>query len=174
MGVCRADVENFLKAKKIRFCVDATNKKTIYERNKVRLSLLPLLAREYNPQIINALSDLANTAGEDYEFLSAQAGKQFEKSVKVVGRKVKLDLKSIAGQHPAIIRLVLRQMAENLTKDPSALNFEHIHALEDLAALGRHGVVDLAHHLRAVKTLKYLVGIEIGIGLAFSFVRTSP
>ena len=61
----------------------------------MRLELLPLLAREYNPQIINALSDLAATAGEDYEFLSMHARKQFEKSVIISKRKVKMDLKSI-------------------------------------------------------------------------------
>ena len=37
------------------------------------------LAKEYNPQIINALSDLAATAGEDYEFLSMHARKKFDK-----------------------------------------------------------------------------------------------
>jgi tRNA(Ile)-lysidine synthase len=59
LGLNRSDVEDYLKTKKIPFCTDATNQQTVYERNKVRLELLPLLAKEYNPQIINALSDLA-------------------------------------------------------------------------------------------------------------------
>jgi len=156
MGVNREDVEDYLKAQKIPFCTDATNIQTVYERNKVRLHLLPLLAREYNPQIINALSDLAATAGEDYEFLSMHARKQFEKSVIISNGKVKMDLKCIRRQHPAMLRLMFRQMAESLTKDPAVLTFEHIHALENLAAQSQNATVDLPDHLKAVKTQKFL------------------
>lgn len=156
MGVNRLDVEDYLKAKKIPFCTDATNTQALYERNKVRLHLLPLMAREYNPQIINALSDLAATAGEDYEFLSMHARKQFDKMVIISKARVKMDLKSIRRQHPAILRLMFRQMAESLTKDPGVLTFEHIHALENLAAQSGQGKVDLPHHLKAVKTQKFL------------------
>jgi hypothetical protein len=35
--------------------------------------------------------------------------------------KIKIDLKGIRHQHPAILRLMLRQMAESLTKEPVAL-----------------------------------------------------
>ena len=58
INVNRTDIEDYLKIKKIPFCMDATNQRTIYERNKVRLKLLPLLAREYNPQIIDAFVGL--------------------------------------------------------------------------------------------------------------------
>jgi len=156
MGVSRKDVEDYLRTKKIPYCKDATNLSTKYERNKVRLELLPLLAQRYNPRIIDALSDLAETAGEDYEFLAAHARKQFKKIVIISNKKVKMDLGRSKTRHPAMVRLVLRLMAESLTKDPAALTFEHIHALENLAAEGHHGVVDLPHHLKARKTQRFL------------------
>jgi len=156
MDVSRKDVEDYLKIQKIPFCTDATNRLTVYERNKVRHHLLPLLAREYNPQIINALSDLAATALEDYEFLSMHARKQFEKNAIISKRKIKIDLKSLRRQHPAMLRLIFRQMVESLTKDPAALTFEHIHALENLVAQSGQGTVDLPHHLKACKTQKFL------------------
>jgi tRNA(Ile)-lysidine synthase len=156
MGSTRKEVEDYLKARKVPFCTDATNRLTVYERNKVRLELLPLLVREYNPQIIDALSDLAATAGEDYEFLAVHARKQFKKVVIISGKKVKMDLKKIRHQHPAILRLMFRSMAESLTKDAAALTFEHIQALENLAAADHHGTVDMPHRLKARKTSKYL------------------
>lgn len=156
MGVSRLDVEDYLRGKKIPFCTDATNRRTVYERNKVRLHLLPLLVRKYNPQIINTLSDFAATALDDYEFLSMHARKQFEKNVIISGKKVKMSLKSIRRQHPAMRRLIFRQMAEILTKDPAALDFEHIHALENLAAPSGQAIVDLPYYLKAVKTKKFL------------------
>jgi len=156
LGINRLDVENYLKIQKVPYCTDATNFLTVYERNKVRLELLPLLAKEYNPQIINALSDLAATAGEDYEFLSTQAHKQFEKMVIVSNKKVRMDLKNIKRQHPAMMRLVFRQMVEKLIKDPAALTFEHIHAIENLAAQKSSGTIDLPHHLRVNKGKDFL------------------
>jgi tRNA(Ile)-lysidine synthase len=156
LKLSRFDIEDYLKAKKVPFRTDATNAQVKYERNKVRRRLLPLLAREYNPQIINALSDLAATAGEDYEFLSMHARKQFEKMGSVSRKKVRVDLKGIRRQHPAIMRLIFRQMAESLTRDPAALSFEHIHALENLVAQKNRGTVDLPHHLKAVKNRDFL------------------
>ena len=156
IGLNRREVESYLKAKKVPFCTDATNHQMLYERNKIRHELLPLLARTYNPQIINALSDLAATAGEDYEFLSMQARKHFKKTVTISGHKIKMDLKKIRRQHPAIVRLILRQMVETLTKSPAMLTFEHARALENLLAQSGPGVVDLPHHLRAVKNQKFL------------------
>ena len=156
MGVGRSDVESYLKGQKILFCTDSTNRLMKYERNKVRRDLLPLLAKEYNPQIIHVLSDLAASAGEDYDFISLHARRQFEKTVTVSRQKLKLNLKGIRRQHPAILRLVLRQMAECLTKAPSPLTFEHIRALEDLAVQEDNSVLDLPGHLKAVKTREFL------------------
>ena len=157
MGVNRRDVEEYLKIRKTPFCMDATNRLTKYERNRVRHELLPLLAKEYNPQIINALSDLAAIAGEDYDFISLYAGRQFEKHVMVSNKRVKMDLKNLRRQHPAILRLLLRRMVEGLTGDLAALDFEHIHALENLIAQNSNGRVDLPHHLRADKIQGSLV-----------------
>jgi tRNA(Ile)-lysidine synthase len=156
IGVNRSDVEKYLKIEKIPFCTDATNRQMVYERNKIRHELLPLLARAYNPQITGALSDLAATAGEDYDFLSLYARKQFKKTSIISKRKIKMDLKGIRRQHPAILRLMLRLMAETLGQAPAALTFEHIHALEDLVSQNGPGAVDLPHHLKAVKNQKFL------------------
>jgi tRNA(Ile)-lysidine synthase len=156
IGATRSEIEDYLKSKKAGFCKDPTNRLTVYGRNKVRLELLPLLAKKYNPQVINALSDLAATAGDDYEFLAAHARKQFKKIVKISNKKVKMDITKARDQHPAILRLMFRLMAENLTKDPAVLTFEHIKALENLTAAGSHGIVDLPGRLKAVKTRKSL------------------
>ena len=47
-------------------------------------------------------------------------------------------------------------MAEQLTKEPVALTFEHIHALERLIGQSSPGALDLPHLLKARKTEKSL------------------
>ncbi|MDE1920401.1 MAG: tRNA lysidine(34) synthetase TilS [Candidatus Omnitrophica bacterium] len=157
IDVDRAKVEDYLKAKQVPFCTDATNFQTNYRRNKIRHKLLPQLAREYNPQITAVLSDLAATAGEDYDFLSSHARKVFEKKGRVRGNKVRMDLEVLRRRHPAIVRLMLRQMVEGLTGDPAVLGFEHIHALENLVAQTKTGQLDLPGRLKASKTRRFLV-----------------
>jgi tRNA(Ile)-lysidine synthase len=156
MGVARSDVEDYLKRKHVPFCTDATNLTFKYARNKIRLKLLPLLAREYNPQITDILTDLAHTAYEDYDFLFNCAQKRFEKSVIVSAGRVKISLQQISRLHPAIRRLIIRQMAQVLTHDPSALTFEHVRAVEDRIADSGHGRLFLPHNITVSKTKRSL------------------
>lgn len=52
---------------------DATNRDTAYTRNSVRLRLLPLLQREYNPNIIDRLCGMAELLREDEDYLERLA-----------------------------------------------------------------------------------------------------
>ncbi len=156
MGVGRADIESYLKSKGVPFCTDATNRDPRYARNKVRLKLLPLLARQYNPQIINCLYDLGVTAADDYEFLANCAQKRFAKSVSISAGRAKIALRQMAALHPAIRRLIIRQMAQALRRDLSGLTFEHIRAAEDLMAHKGNATVHWPHHLMVSKTNKFL------------------
>jgi len=47
---------------------DATNREDKFTRNRVRSVLLPLLEREFNPQIVEVLSDLAEIAYGEQDF----------------------------------------------------------------------------------------------------------
>ena len=156
LGLERGDIEAYLKSKKTPYCTDATNRKMIYERNKIRHQLLPLLAKEYNPRIIDILSDLALSSTGDYEFLSKHARRHSEKIVIVSPKKVKIRLKGIARLDPAILRLVLRSMVERLTGDAAALGFEHILALENLSLQNTSATLELPHRLRASCTPEFL------------------
>ncbi|MBF0510701.1 MAG: tRNA lysidine(34) synthetase TilS [Candidatus Omnitrophica bacterium] len=155
MGQTRFDVEKYLKEKKVPFCTDETNRLKIYERNKVRRSLLPYLAREYNPQIVNVLSDLAFIAADDYDFLASCVQKVSKKHMVISPKKAKMKLKGVKNLHPAILRLMLRGMVEGLTTDAAALHFEHIHALENMVKQKDYTAVDLPLGLKAFKSSNF-------------------
>ncbi|MEG1585535.1 MAG: tRNA lysidine(34) synthetase TilS [Bacteroidales bacterium] len=52
--VYRKDIENYLSARSIDFITDSSNKEDIYQRNKIRLQLIPLL-REITPSACEAI-----------------------------------------------------------------------------------------------------------------------
>ena len=52
---------------------DATNFQPIYQRNRIRLDLFPILEKEYNPNIVEALCRLADGSREDRDLLDQLA-----------------------------------------------------------------------------------------------------
>ncbi len=61
---------------------DATNRQPIYQRNRIRLELIPRLEKEYNPNIVDALCRLAEGAREDRDALGELAEQGMEKARK--------------------------------------------------------------------------------------------
>ncbi|MDD2689029.1 MAG: tRNA lysidine(34) synthetase TilS [Candidatus Omnitrophica bacterium] len=148
----RKDIEAFLRRKKIKSCLDASNLKDIYLRNKIRHQLLPLLERQYNKNIKKILSNMAESAGLDYDYIYSRAiviMKNFDR---------KVNLKRFLKLHPAIQRLAIRQNIARLKGDTRRLNFKHIREIEDLI-LNRpaNSVVDLPKGVSVVKKKGHLL-----------------
>ena len=147
----RKEIEAFLKRKKIRPCIDASNLEDIYFRNKIRNRLLPLLEKEYNPNIKEILSNTSDTVAQDYDYLTKVAEK-FMRSI-----KTKIELKKFLKLHTSIRRLVLRAMIARVKGDTRRITLQHIKELEDLI-LNRpaDSLVDLPKGIVAVKKKRAL------------------
>jgi tRNA(Ile)-lysidine synthase len=130
--VSRDDVMDFLKKNGIRFRVDATNKEERFLRNKIRSRLLPLLEKEYNPNIKETLSRLALAVGADYELLQSQALNFFNKYTRRSGRRVSVSAESLKRLDISLRRLVLRNILGEIQGDLKKLGFEHWEEIDDL------------------------------------------
>lgn len=75
LDVSRADVEQFLGELQQDFRHDATNDRTDFTRNRIRQELIPMLQRDYNPQVKSALLRLSGQASEAAEALRELAGR---------------------------------------------------------------------------------------------------
>lgn len=73
LGMRRNDVLTYLLRLGQPYRVDATNAAADFTRNRLRNELLPQLAREYNPAVVDALLRLGQLAGEAQAILRAQA-----------------------------------------------------------------------------------------------------
>ncbi|MFA5145718.1 MAG: tRNA lysidine(34) synthetase TilS [Candidatus Omnitrophota bacterium] len=146
LGVRRQEIEAFLKRKKIKAVIDASNQEDIYFRNRIRNKLLPLLAKEYNKNIKEILSNTAESLAFDYDYLSRQAVSR----QRIFSRKV--NLKKLSKLHPAMQRLILRMRITALKGDTRRITFQHMRELEDLI-LNRpvNSIVDLPRGIRVAK-----------------------
>ena len=147
----RKEIEQFLKKRRLPWCTDSTNTEEKYFRNKIRLSLLPLLEREYNPRIKDILAHMAESIGYDYDYLYQKASRVVMKINK------KMELKNFLRLHPSLQRMVLRLLIAKHKGNTRRISFVHMHELQDLIMhRPLNSIVDLPGELSVKKMGKYL------------------
>lgn len=71
--ITRARIMAYLEEHALEYCTDQTNFEQNATRNRLRLSLLPMLKAQYNPAIVHTLSSTAQLLSEDEAYLLASA-----------------------------------------------------------------------------------------------------
>ena len=136
---------------------DMTNFQPIYQRNKIRLELLPFLEKEYNPLIVEALSRLALGAAEDKDYLGKIAKNKLEELCRKATlpwcrdqekELISCPKEELFNLHPAIRKRLIILILEGIgLRQDYSLN--HIEAIEALASRkGTGGGVSLPHGYR--------------------------
>ena len=150
----KKEILAYLAAKKIKFCVDPTNRQTHFFRNKIRLELLPLLKKEYQSNLPEILANLANSTATDYDYLKKVARTNLNKLARFKKNKkqMSLSLPKLNQLHPALQRLVIRLAIQELKGNLNQFSLIHMKEIENLI---RHrpdrSRVDLPHALTAQK-----------------------
>ncbi len=140
----RESVMGFLGARGIGFCVDPTNLKTDYLRNRLRLELMPKL-REYNPNVTETLARGARIMRDEDDFLDSQAAGALDGlTCEEQDWLISLDLRGMMGLHPAMKRRVVRLAVERLAGGLLGVGFGHV---EDALALLAEGGTGRGHDL---------------------------
>lgn len=128
LDVSRAEIEDYSAAHRLEPRRDPSNLSSdAYTRNRVRLDLLPRLAREYNPAVADALLRLSEIAGRDLDYLQTQA----EMALAEVTRehdvfRLVLDTAGLARLHPALLRHVLRRAIVRLRGTGESITYEYV------------------------------------------------
>ena len=78
LGMTREEVEQYLTAVGQTWREDESNLDHAFTRNRVRHQLLPLLEREYNPNLRQVLSDAAELARAEEEYWQALVERELE------------------------------------------------------------------------------------------------
>jgi tRNA(Ile)-lysidine synthase len=152
LGISRKEIEGFLQKRRIAFLLDRTNSRDIYLRNKLRNRLLPLLEKDYNKNIKEALCNLGESSGLDYDYLYAVARKKSK------GTANKFNSKKLLRLHPAIRRMVLRLAIARIAGDTRRLKLKNIREIEDLLYhRPLNAIVDLPKGISVVKKKTHLL-----------------
>jgi len=125
LEIWRSEVIAYVRRKGVAFREDPTNRDRRFLRNRIRHELLPLLERDYNPNVKSVLAHLAEQSRWDYAYLQEAAGRQWKRTVKVRPRVVEVSMAAFLHQPPALQRQLLRQAIQQIKGDVRALEFRH-------------------------------------------------
>jgi len=153
----RQEIEKYLQEAEVDFIVDSSNLKKDYLRNKIRLSLIPML-REINPNIIETLSRTAIIFREEDRHFEIAVTKAL---MRLISRKsdsrIELFLSPLEAMEKVILRRTLRRAIDE-TKGLHGINFIHIEDVINLIKYGKAGDrLYLPNGIRAIKEYSTLI-----------------
>jgi tRNA(Ile)-lysidine synthase len=133
LNVSRTEVEDFVRDAGETWRDDSTNHDLAYDRNRIRHVLLPELAREWNPEIDRALSQLAALAFDEERYWAGWMAEHFREHFKIRGNIVLTSASNLIDQPVAVARRLVRKAIERVRGDLHAVEFAHVEAVIALA-----------------------------------------
>ncbi len=132
----RKEILSYLEANQLSYRVDASNYDCRYLRNRIRLQLIPFLEKEFNPNIVNSLCQLASLVREEDNLLEDLAGKAWEDGVREEEGRIILALDRLEALPLAIRRRIIMTALKKLGGE-QGWEMKDVEAILDLAA--KHG-----------------------------------
>ncbi len=141
LDVPRPEIEAFCEAEGLSPRRDSTNDSEAYTRNRLRRSLIPMLEEEYNPNLLEGLIRLSESAREDDACLGILAG---EKLAQLMLRQdeagLHMDCRALRTLPAALFKraVILAFQRIGLKKDIASV---HLDALNAAVREGRFGKI---------------------------------
>ena len=149
----REEIEAYALHQGIPSVEDSSNHLLLYSRNRIRLHLLPELAKGYNPRVAEALASAAAIFAAEDALLTAMTDEQLPAMVILRSdRELVLSVPRASPVPTGLRRRILRRSAHLLRGDRPGLNFRQTLALERLLLSDKaQGVLHLSGGIRATK-----------------------
>jgi tRNA(Ile)-lysidine synthase len=130
----RAEVTEYLRAIHQPFREDPTNADIRFTRNRIRHELLPQLARDYNDDVVTAITRLASLAGEVQTVVDDMVEELAERCVKHrPASAVVIDCEALRGSRRFIIRELLASAWRGQDWPLQAMGLQQWEELAELA-----------------------------------------
>ena len=110
LGVWEEEIQSFAMEKKIPFLSDSSNLKKDYLRNRIRLALIPMMEREYQPNFKGILLRTSNILREEDDYLEKGAEAAYQKVVREERETLSFKFSEYQSLHQAIQWRVIRKI----------------------------------------------------------------
>jgi tRNA(Ile)-lysidine synthase len=138
LGITRAEVIDYLQSIGQEACHDCTNDESKQTRNRIRNDLLPLLRRDYNPDVTGSLLRLANLAGEVNEMTDRLTEELVQSCVTFCNSQVvEIHVGRLAAESSYLVRQVLNRAWQLQNWPERDMDHRHWVTLEAMVRIGR-------------------------------------
>ena len=137
IDIRRLEVLQYIEEKGLKSRIDATNYISTYSRNRVRSELIPVLERDYNPEVVPALLRLAELACDDTTYIRERTIEALKRST--LSREdgcLVLNPNKILEYPVSIKRRLLREAVRTVNGGLKDIGFIHI---EEVLRLLKNG-----------------------------------
>lgn len=110
LGVWEEKIQAFAVEKKIPFLSDSSNLKEDYLRNRIRLALIPLMEKEYQPNFKEILLRTSNILREENDYLEKGSEAAYQKIIREEGETLSFKFSEYQSLHQAIQWRVIRKV----------------------------------------------------------------
>lgn len=140
LDIDRWEIEKYIEDKKIETVLDKTNLETIYSRNKVRLEMIPYIEKNFNPNIVDTLFRLSESARIDSEFLQEHTEYKYKQILKKrEKKKIVFKLDFFIDEDLSIKKRIIRKAILELNASLQGIEEVHISSVADLFSKGQTG-----------------------------------
>ena len=168
LGVRRKELRDYLSAKAQTWREDATNEDTTRLRARVRHQLLPLLERDFNPAIVERLTNLAKVQSGEEAFWNALVEERLAQSSVDSHGRVSMSIKQLLSPLPQLAekpkaslalsqRMILAILRQAAAGGNSEFDAKHVQQVLHLASKSQSGRrIELPHGLEVVRVFDRL------------------
>jgi len=125
--VRREEVRQYLRSRGIEWREDSSNLDPKFARNRIRNNLLPQLRREWNPNIDEALTQLADLAFEEERWLRRE-----EDSACAGQSAIELEIETLSSLPRALARRRIRAAIRQVKGDLLGIEFHHVERILEM------------------------------------------
>lgn len=128
----RFQIENYLKENSIEYKIDKTNLETVYQRNKIRLEVMPYIEENFNNNIVNSLNNSRKSFSLDSDFLQKNADYEYEKLYSIKNNMLHLNVEKLKKLHKSILIRVFQKAFLYVNGSIVDLSYKNILDLTEL------------------------------------------
>ena len=124
LGFTKKEILEFLRAEKFAYRKDKSNDSLKFFRNRIRHKLLPILRRDFNPRVVEALSRIPAIVAGESALVSELEKRAWEKTFKKE-RNSRVELRrSFFLRFPSVLQFRVVERALKKLDSQSGLSFE--------------------------------------------------
>jgi len=126
LGVTKQQILEYCAEFGLPYAIDRSNTEPVYDRNRIRLQLIPELEKNYNKRIQEALGRTAELLRWDEEYINSQVEKKWTEYCRSIDEGQLLIAPEVWNEPEAILSRIIRKAAVVLTGEQRGMEYKLI------------------------------------------------